>query len=97
MEITDDMYKIGTKKGILDKLYSRNQISPVSVAFLVLGDIPQNGTTLRGLNKEISMFGGQGHTKCNCKTSCMTNRCQCKKSGVLCNSKCHNSLSCNNK
>ena len=46
----------------------------------------------------ISVGGGQGMIKCNCTSSCVTNRCSCEKSQLLCNSRCHdgNSL-CKNK
>ena len=35
--------------------------------------------------------------RCNCKSGCESGHCKCKKENVLCNSKCHNSLSCKNK
>jgi hypothetical protein len=41
--------------------------------------------------------GGQGFLKCSCQSNCSSNRCKCKKNGKLCNSRCHNSGSCDNK
>ncbi|RNA00329.1 KRAB-A domain-containing 2-like [Brachionus plicatilis] len=37
----------------------------------------------------ISVAGGQCMIKCNCTSSCATNRCSCKKSQLLYNSRCH--------
>ena len=37
------------------------------------------------------------HPKCSCNSKCSSNRCKCKKNGVLCNSRCHSSGSCDNK
>ena len=41
--------------------------------------------------------GSQGYTRCICKAGCKTNRCACKKSNILCNSKCHSTKNCENK
>jgi len=41
--------------------------------------------------------GAQGYTRCQCKTKCKTNRCACRSASRICNSKCHGSLSCENK
>ena len=38
------------------------------------------------------------HDVCQCKGSCITNRCCCKKRGIKCSTKCHiNSMACQNK
>ena len=44
-----------------------------------------------------SLSGGRGFLKCYCKSKCSSNRCKCKKNGKLCNSRCHNSGSCDYK
>ena len=44
-----------------------------------------------------SISGAQGYTRCQCKTKCKTNRCACRSESRICNSKCHGSLSCENK
>ena len=46
---------------------------------------------------KTSLFGGQGYRRCICKTSCRSTLCSCRKSNKLCNSKCHKSLSCEDK
>ena len=41
-------------------------------------------------NNLNSITGGQGFLKCNCSGKCERScSCACKKSNVLCNSKCH--------
>ncbi|KAK9881018.1 hypothetical protein WA026_014361 [Henosepilachna vigintioctopunctata] len=56
---------------------------------------------LRTVASMSSSFGGQGMKQCNCKKNkngqCVSNKCNCKKAYVLCNSRCHSSLTCNNK
>ncbi|KAL4719361.1 hypothetical protein ACJJTC_002291 [Scirpophaga incertulas] len=42
-------------------------------------------------NENLYKLGGQGFQHCN------SNRCKCKKTQVLCNSKCHKSRTCRNK
>ena len=40
----------------------------------------------------------KGHDVCQCKGSCITNRCCCKKKGIKCSTKCRvSSMSCQNK
>ena len=46
--------------------------------------------TEREAARVVSAVGGQGfNIVCHCQGTCDTNRCSCKKAGVLCNSKCH--------
>ena len=47
--------------------------------------------SLRNAVRSISVCGGQGKLRCN------TKRCACKKAAVLCNSRCHPNIACNNK
>lgn len=98
MEVTEDnLYKIGTKEGILPQLYSRNQISFSDTQFLQIEEVPNQTISLREANTKESIVGGQGFTRCGCTTKCKSNRCKCRKKGQLCNSRCHNSLNCCNK
>ena len=45
----------------------------------------------------LSLYGGQGHIHCSCRSGCKTGKCKCKRKNILCNSRCHASLSCANK
>ena len=53
--------------------------------------------TLREAAGCSSLMGTQGYQRCHCKMKCKTNNCTCRLMGKLCNSKCHSSLSCENK
>ena len=97
----NNMYKIGTKAGILKGKYSRNQFTIAQENLLRDTDINHDeNVTLREAVISESLGLGQGIFRCNCsgqRKRCGTNRCKCFKSKVKCNSKCHNSLSCTNK
>ena len=83
--------------GILKQLYARSQFTTCSENLISLSDIPQEKQiSLRSAATEQSIGNGQGFFKCTCITKCSTNRCVCRKNGVLCNSKCHQNQSCTN-
>ena len=60
-----------------------------------------NKLSLRQAVSSFSLCDGQGFTRCGCsttgKTRCSTKRCLCKKSGLLCNSRCPPNITCSNK
>ena len=63
-----------------------------------LKDLPYDKEiSLRSAATSSSVGTGQGFFRCHCTKHCATNICKCKKNKVLCNSKCHNSMSCKNK
>lgn len=61
----------------------------------------QTKLPLRKISAMPSTFGGQGIKQCNCKKysvgQCLSNKCNCKKAYILCNSWCHKFLTCANK
>ena len=95
-----DMYEISLKAGILTTRYSRNQFDLCPQRLLNDSDVNTECTiTLRQALKS-SASGGQGFFHCDCsngKKQCQTNRCKCYKSKRLCNSRCHRSLTCQDK
>lgn len=96
----NDLYRIGTKHGIVKDFYARPDIIKCSANTLVLEDVPENIISMREAAGQQSLTGGQGFKKCRCqanKTQCQTNRCVCFKAGMLCNSRCHSSSTCKNK
>ncbi|XP_065223547.1 KRAB-A domain-containing protein 2-like [Planococcus citri] len=98
LEVVDgQFYRIGTKDGTLPQLFSRGQIAPSTKEFLAIENVPPESITIREANGKSSISGGQGFQKCSCTTKCTSNKCACRKKGVLCNSRCHSSLSCCNK
>eukprot|EP00102_Acyrthosiphon_pisum_P023247 XP_016660457.1 PREDICTED: KRAB-A domain-containing protein 2-like [Acyrthosiphon pisum] len=98
LKITEDgFYQLGCKSGILKQLYARSQFTTCSENLISLSDIPQEKEiSLRSAATEQSIGNGQGFFKCTCITKCTTNRCICRKNGVLCNSKCHHNQACTN-
>ena len=67
----------------------------VMVPVLDVSNVPQDKEiSLREAAHGESVGNGQGFFKCGCKTGCITGRCKCRSNNVLCNSRCHGSLSC---
>jgi len=96
----NDLYRIAVKGGVLDGKYSRNQFDLCSQILLLPSDVCQNvEISLRNAVQQESRCGGQGFLKCNCSGAirCQTNRCKCFKAKVQCNSRCHSSMTCQNK
>ncbi|KAG8173715.1 hypothetical protein JTE90_023691 [Oedothorax gibbosus] len=96
VEKQDDLHRIGTAEGILNKLYCRSEFD-TTAKFVTLEDVPiEKAVSLRTAARKAAI-APQGFSKCACKKACISRRCCCKKRGVLCNSKCHDSQSYNNK
>ena len=96
----NDMYRIAVRAGVLKGKYSRNQFDLCAHKLLTDSDVNQNEeVALRTAVQLESKCGGQGFLKCNCGGTdrCKSNRCKCFKAKVKCNSRCHASLTCNNK
>ena len=92
------VYKLGTRTGVLDQSYTRNQFSPCIQKFLDISEVPMNKkVALRTVAKAESEGNGQGMLKCFCTGKCLTKSCTCKKHNQQCNSRCHNSGPCSNK
>ena len=97
----NDLYTIAVKEGLLKTKYTRNEFTVCQQKLLTNNDVNTNERiSIREAMKK-GPSGGQGFVRCNCATSgskkCATNRCQCFKLKVKCNSRCHGSLSCANK
>ena len=91
------VYKIGTKYGVLDQLFTRNQFSPCLAKFLAISAVPEGSLSVREAARSSSIGLGQGFFKCSCTTGCTTKRCKHKKADKVCNSRYHSSNSCKNK
>ena len=73
LEVTkENLYKLGTKNGILRPLYSRNQIQQCQQQFLEISDVPNKEIALRTCAKLQSVGSGQGFRKCSCTKGCIT-------------------------
>lgn len=98
---SNGFYRLGTKDGLLQRSYCRSEMEPCTQSFFKVQDVPiAKEISLRGAVGAASVSGhGQGMIKCGCmsKERCTSNSCKCRKAGILCNSRCHNSSSCCNK
>jgi len=94
----NEFYQLGTKIGVLKQLYTQNQFTSCSEDFVKIEEVVKDKeVSLREVVGKLSLTGGQGFKKCNCLKKCLSKKCACKSSGLLCNSKCHNSTPCCNK
>nr|XP_022910410.1 uncharacterized protein LOC111421478 [Onthophagus taurus] len=99
--VEDNLYKLCTESGVLKSKYTRSQFNPCKEKLLdkdqLLHGATEKEITLREAAACASPSGSQGYQRCQCKTKCKTKKCLCKSTGILCNSKCHGSLPCENK
>ena len=82
---------------MLNSLYPRNQIATCAEGTFNISDVPSINVSWRECVGKASLFVGQWYRRCNYKTSCQNSFCSCRKSNKLCDSKCHHSLSFENK
>ncbi|RNA33820.1 KRAB-A domain-containing 2-like [Brachionus plicatilis] len=98
IDYSESLYELACEAGVLNVLFAGNCFDLVKECSVELGIKLDKQLSVREAVKELSIGGGQGILKCNCTAGCLTNRCTCKKSGVLCNSRCHGGNSnCKNK
>lgn len=60
MEVQDGFYHIGTSDGVLNQLYSRNQLEPCASNFLEQDQVPKKSTTIRASVGAESLSGKTG-------------------------------------
>jgi hypothetical protein len=99
--------RVAVKQGVLHQAYVYHCLKPVPVAsnnldVMDLRDAYENWRSLHRITEReaahyTSLVGGQEIIHCNCRGSCTTNSCSCRKAGRLCSSRCHrNSKHCEN-
>ena len=77
---------------------SRNQAQFVANATLDVSEVPVSDMSVREIVNKISLSGWQGFVHFQCKKgNCKSGMCKCRRLKVMCNSRCHMSLSCCNK
>ena len=94
-EEKNGLFVIGTKFGVLDSMFGRADFELCTESFISLEIVPDGKISLRKAASMSSVVGGQGFTRCLCK-SCDNNRCKCRKNNQACNSKCRSRHSCKN-
>ena len=58
-DLTKDLYRIGTKYGILNSWYVINQFSTCTEGTVNIAGVPSVNIALRGCAGKASLFGGQ--------------------------------------
>jgi len=81
----------------IEEHYSRSQFDVCPEPLITVDEVSNTKKSSREIAKNMSLLGGQSYQRCACKSNYKTNKCKCKASGILCNSKCHRSLPCLNK
>ncbi|KAF0708028.1 Uncharacterized protein FWK35_00038162 [Aphis craccivora] len=67
-----------TKNSVINRLYNRNQFSVCKEKLIPITDVQRDQPmSLREASTSNSLIGGQGYTRCNCKTKCTTKKCKC--------------------
>jgi hypothetical protein len=95
---------VAVKQGLMHHAYAYHVLKPVPEASnnLDVMDLRDALNHWKGLPKiseqeaacNISSVRGQGIVHCNCRGSCTTNSCMCKKASRLCSSRCHRNSKC---
>jgi len=93
---TTGLYLLGTKKGLLQRLYARNEFTTSENNFIEAHDVPSSSLSLRSVSM-ITSGSTQGFVSCHCKTYCIDNEYKCLSKNMKCNSKCHSNSTCKNK
>jgi len=101
--------RVAVKTGLLKSWYVYHRLGRITgsgndVELNGLSDTLANWKTMKVITereaaRNESMVGGQGKgdVTCNCKGTCNTNSCSCKKAGRICSSACHrNNFKCVN-
>ena len=83
----NNSYRIGTEKGILDRNYSRGEITLwTDSSYLSVKDI---STTEIKMHTIANLLSHGRKNKCLCRGNCATKHCPCKVSRYHCSSGCH--------
>ena len=93
-----EQYKLGTRHGLLNSTFSMSQFMSSIFHGFSEGEVDSNTEiSVREAARLQSIGDGECFAKCSCKTGCARKTCKCARSNVSCNSRCHNSNSCQNK
>lgn len=100
-DLKNYVYQLGTAAGIIKSWFNRIDFRKADSSFIKLHEVEKTKfISVREAVSSVSLFGGQGYSKCYCQPSkmqCRNNRCLCFKSQTKCGSRCHKSGPCANK
>ena len=90
------LYLLGTKEGLLERLYGHNEFTTADNNFIKAHDVPSSSLSLQSA-PTITSGSKQGFVSCHCKRYCIDKKCKCRSKNMKCNSKCHSNSSRINK
>ena len=90
------LYLLGTKEGLLERLYACNEFKTADSNFIEAHDVPPGSLSLRSASM-ITSGSKQGFVSCHCERYCIDRKCKCRSKNTKSNSKCHSNSSCRNK
>ena len=70
------LYQLGTKEGLLERLYARNEFTTAD-NFIDAHDVPSSSLSLRSASM-ITSKTKQTFVSCNCKRHCIDKKCKCR-------------------
>jgi len=87
------LYLLGTKEGLLERLYAANEFTAADRNIIEAHDVPSSSRSLRSASM-ITTGSKQGSASCHCKRYCTDKKCKCLLKNMKCNSTCHSNSSC---
>lgn len=79
LEGKNELYRIGTRNGILELWYSRNQFDICPESLLTADGVKGSTILWRAAAGLASVSKStQGFVKCNCTMKCITSKCSCR-------------------
>ena len=94
--ISSGVYLLGTKEGLLERLYVRNEFTTDDNNFIEARDVPSSSLSLRSVSM-ITSGSKQGFVSCHCKKYCIDEKRKCLSENMKCHSRCHSNSSCKTK
>ena len=74
LAVEDNVYMIGTRRGVIKGKLARNQLEFVHYKGLMAEHIPPEQLSIHKLVRAESVCGGQGYQRRHCRSNCLTKR-----------------------
>ena len=74
---TSGLYLLGTKEGLLERLYARSEFTTADNNFFEAHDVPSSSLSVRSASI-IKSGSKQGFVSCHCKRYCIDKKCKCR-------------------
>jgi len=86
--ISSGLYLLGTKEGLLERLYARNEFTTANNKFIEAQDLPSSSLSLQSASM-VTSGSKQGSVSSHCKRYCIGKKRKCRSKNIKCKSKCH--------